>query len=359
MALTELAIKQAKPKEKAYRMADGGGLNLEVFPSGSKYWRLRYRHPATKKARVLAIGVYPEVSTSEARKRKQEAKDLLSRGIDPSDHKKVTKAAKAADSANTFESLANEWFLKQEQTWAPATIKKHRALLDNDLLPYLGNRPISELETWELVSVLNRIVDRGAMDTAHKCRQILNQICRYGKQIGRSKENPAADLVGALPEKRTKHRAAITDPARFGQLLVDIDRYQGTPIIRTMLALAPLLFQRPGELAAMEWSEIDFINGYWHIPKDKKKERNKREGDHTVPLSTRAIELLKDLQPLTGKRRYVFPNQRDYEKHASPESVNKALRDMGYSSSSDQCFHGQGCAGGYGWLHGSGGSIRP
>lgn len=340
MPLTELAVKQAKAKEKDYKLSDERGMFLLVKKNSSKYWRLKYRHPHTKKERVLALGVYPDVSLKIARQKREEAKDLLSKGLDPNDHKRATKAALSVAASNSFESMANEWFSKQVTTWAPATTKKHRALLDNDLIPFLGPRPINELETYELLGVLNRIVDRKAMDTAHKCRQILNQICRYAKQTGRSKHNPATDLAGALPEKNTQHRAAITDPAMFGKLLVDIDGYKGTPIIRTMLALAPLLFQRPGELASMEWAELDLTEGYWHIPKSKKKERNKREGDHTVPLSTQAQELLLEIQPLTGRRQYVFPNQRNYAKHASPESVNKALRDMGYSTKDQHCFHG-------------------
>lgn len=340
MPLTELAVKQAKAKEKDYKLSDERGMFLLVKKNGSKYWRHKYRHPQTKKERMLALGVYPDVSLKLARQKREEAKELLANGVDPNDHKKAAKVAKGAAAANSFGAIASEWFIKQEVSWAPATIKKHRALLDNDLLPYLETRPISELETWELLGVLNRIVDRGAMDTAHKCRQILNQICRYAKQTGRSKHNPANDLAGALPEKNTKHRAAIIDPVAFGKLLVDIDSYKGTPIIRTMLALAPLVFQRPGELASMEWAELDLEEGYWHIPQGKKKERNKREGDHTVPLPRQAVELLKDIQPLTGHRQYVFPNQRDYSKHANPESINKALREAGYSTKTDHCFHG-------------------
>lgn len=227
MALTELTIKQSKPKEKKYRLADGGGLCLEVMPIGAKYWRLRYRHPQTKKDRELAIGVYPNVGLKEARQKTTDAKELLSKGIDPSAHKQIEKLNKGQAHENSFTSLANEWFVKQASTWAPATTKKHRALLDNDLIPYLGVRPISDLETWELLGVLNRIVDRGAMDTAHKCRQILNQVCRYAKQTGRTKNNPAIDLIGALPARNVKHRAAIIDPKAFGALLVDIDAYKG------------------------------------------------------------------------------------------------------------------------------------
>ncbi len=340
MPLTELAVKQSKPKEKDYKLSDEKGLFLLVKKNGSKYWRLKYRHPQTKKEKLLALGVYPEVGLKSARQKREDARALLAQGVDPSAFKKAEKLAKGDAVANSFGAIAMEWFIKQEVSWAPATTKKHRALLDNDLLPYLTERPISELETWELLGALNRIVDRGAMDTAHKCRQILNQICRYAKQTGRTKHNPAADLAGALPEKRTQHRPAITDPAKFGKLLADIDAYKGTPMIRTLLALAPLLFQRPGELASMEWAEVDLEGGYWHIPQAKKKERNKREGDHTVPLPKQALALLIDLKPLTGHRQYVFTNQRDHSRHSNPESVNKALRDMGYSSKEVHCFHG-------------------
>lgn len=340
MPLTELAVKQAKPKEKDYKLSDGQGMYLLVKTNGSKYWRLKYRHPHTRKERTLALGVYPETGLKAARTAKDDARRLLSEDIDPSDHKQSQKASKGVAAANSFGAITEEWFSKQNPNWAPATSKKHRALLNNDLLPYLSERPISELETWELLGTLNRIVDRGALDSAHKCRQIMNQICRYAKQTGRSKHNPASDLAGALPEKKTQHRAAITDPINLGRLLTNIDAYKGTPIIRTMLALAPLLFQRPGELASMEWTELDLEQGYWHIPQAKKKERNKREGDHTVPLPEQALNFIKDIHPLTGQYRYVFPNQRDYEKHASPESVNKALREMGYSTKEQHCFHG-------------------
>lgn len=340
MSLTELGIKQAQPRAADYKMYDTHGLYLLVTRTGGKYWRYKYRDVVTRKEKKLALGIYPTVGLKDARQKRRDARGLLDKGVDPGDYKKLLKSAQAVNAGNSFHTIATEWFIKQEVSWAPATTKKHRALLDNDLLPYLGRRPISELETWELLGTLNRIVDRGAMDTAHKCRQILNQICRYAKQTGRSKENPAADLVGALPTRRTQHRAAITDPCEFGRLLVDIDAYTGTSIIRTMIALAPLLFQRPGELAAMEWTELDLDNGYWHIPLYKKKERNQSEGDHIVPLPRQACELLQDLHSLTGRRRYVFPNWRDHNKHASPESVNKALRDMGYCTSTKQCFHG-------------------
>ena len=343
MALTDPAVKNAKPREKMYRLYDRDGLYVQIQPNGSKYWRWKYRYAGKEK--VLALGVYKlgdnkHLTLKEACQKRQEAADKLLSGIDPVVHKKQEKAIQAHLSDNSFACVAERWYKKQAISWAPATAKKNRAMLDKDILPYLAKRPINEIETWELVGLLNRIIDRGAIDSAHKCRQIINQVCRLAKQTGIAKQNPATDLAGALPEKNTKHRAAISEPVKFAKLLVDIDRYEGTPIIRTMLALAPLLFQRPGELASMEWQELDLDNGYWHIPEDKKKERNKREGDHLVPLPAQAIALLKDIQPLTGNRQYVFPNQRSPQKSANPESINRALRLLGYNTSTEQCAHG-------------------
>lgn len=338
MPLTNLQAKRAEPQEKAYKLADAKGMYLYITPKGQKYWRMDYRFGDKRK--TLALGVYPDISLADAREKRDNAKQKLQNNIDPSEVKRAAKLAKVQSQADGFKTIAEEWYDKQLHTWAPSTAKKNRAMLDNDILPYLHLRPIADIETWELLGVLNRIIDRRAIDTAHKCRQVMNQICRHAKQTGRAKENPAIDLAGAIPERNTKHRAAITDPAKFAKLLIDIDRYEGTPITRTMLALAPLVFQRPGELASMEWSELDLENGYWHIPQAKKKERNKREGDHLVPLPKQAIALIKDIQPLTDHRQYVFPNQRDPKKHANPESVNKALRIMGYNTSTDQCCHG-------------------
>lgn len=343
MKLTAIAIKSAKPQEvegviKDRKLSDGRGLYLLIKKDGAKYWRQAYRYVGKQK--TLALGVYPQVSLQEARERCNQAHKLLDQGLDPNEVKKAEKAGKYQAAANTFAALANEWYDKQTPNWAPATAKKRRSLLDNDLIPYLGRRPISELETHDLLTCLERIEARGAIDTAHNGRQVLNQICRYAKQTRRAKHNPATDLAGALQKKKTQHRAAITEPAEMGRLLVKIEQYEGTPIVRTMLALAPLLFQRPGELASMEWAELDLDQALWNIPKEKKKERNKRTDDHLVPLSTQAIGLLKDIQLLTGRNRFVFPNQRDHDKPANPESINKALRSMGYCTKTQQSFHG-------------------
>ncbi len=207
-------------------------------------------------------------------------------------------------------------------------------------MPYLGKRPIAEIETYELAGCLNRIVDRGSVETAHKARSIIGQVCRYAKQTGRIKHNPASDLTGMLPPKRKSHRAAIVEPEAFGRLLVAIEQYEGSHIIRTALGLAPLLFQRPGEVCAMEWAELDFDNAKWVIPQEKKKERNQIQSDHIVPLSQQAIALLKDIQPLTGRSRFVFPNQRNHEKPIPTDSLNKALKLMGYDTQKQHCAHG-------------------
>ncbi len=319
-------------------MSDAGGLFLLIKPTGSKYWRQKYRFLGKEK--LLAIGTYPSVGLKDARKARDEAKDLLKAGIDPGLFRKQQKARKELDAESSFAGIALEWHSRQSNTWAPVTAQRNLALLENDVLPYLGKRPISKIQTFELVGCLNRIVDRGAVETAHKARQVLNQVCRYAKQTGRLEHNPASDLAGAIPPKKVSHMAAITEPAEFGKLLVAIDSYQGSHIIRTALALSPLLFQRPGELCGMEWKELDLDQGLWVIPRSKKKERNKVEGDHIVPLSDQALRLLKDLQPLTGRSTMVFPNQRDHSRPIRTESLNKALRNLGYDSSHQQCAHG-------------------
>lgn len=340
--LTDTLIKATTPRDKVFRLSDGQGMYLEVHPNGSKYWRMKYRFMG--KERRLSIGVYGnqphEVTLKQARAARMEAKHQLDQGIDPTLHKQQKRARKELDAENSFAAIAREWHTRQTPTWAPITASRIMSILENDVLPYLGKRPVSELQTFELVGCLNRIVDRGALETAHKARQTMNQVCRYAKQTGRLEHNPASDLVGAIPPQKTSHMAAITEPAEFGRLLVDIDGYQGTHIIRTALALAPLLFQRPGELCGMEWSEVDMEQGFWTIPLEKKKERNTVSGDHIVPLSTQARALLEDLYPLTGRGRYVFPNARDHGKPISREGLNKALRTLGYDTRRQHCSHG-------------------
>ena len=336
--LTDSKAKAAKPAEKPFKLSDSGGLYLHVQPNGSKYWRLKYRYLG--KERLLSIGVYPGVSLAAARKARDKAKDQLKAGQDPSTLKKLQAQQRQDAQDNSVQALAEEWHALKSTSWAAITAKRQQEILNKDLLPYIGRRPVGDVETFELVGVLNRIVDRGALETAHKARQILNQVFRYAKQRGVAKHNPASDLVAVLPQQKTNHMAAITHPAEFGRLLVDIDCYSGSHTIRTALALAPLLFQRPGELCSMEWQEIDFDQALWIIPREKKKERNKAEGDHIVPLSEQALSLLVDIQQVTGRGQYVFPNRQRTTSHIRTESLNQALRTLGYDTKTQQCGHG-------------------
>lgn len=334
MALTDPAVKNAKPQEKIYRLTDEKGLYLEVHPNGARYWRHKYRFAGKEKR--LAYGVYPETSLKEARNARDDSRRLLREGIDPAKLKRTRKARQTLAAENTFQTVSEEWFQKQLGTWAEATAKKRRALLDNDLLPWLGKFPVSELETMDLLACLQRIEDRGALETAHNARQVLGQVFRYAKQTRRVSENPALDLKGALKPKVTIHHAAITEPAEFGKLLRAIDNYEGSHTVRCLLKLCPLLFQRPGEMIAMQWAEIDWKLALWRIPGDKMKMKQA----HDVPLSTQALSILKDLEPLTGNMPYVFPNARRRKHHVSPATINSALQKLGYDTKTQQCAHG-------------------
>jgi len=334
MALTDTKLKQAKGQAESYKLADEKGLYLLVTIGGSKLWRMDYRFDAKRK--TMALGAYPEVSLRDARDRRDAARKQLANKEDPGDVRKQGKKNRRIAIANTFAAIADEWYAKQLASWAPSTAAKKRSLLENDLVPYLGPRPVADLETIDLLGCLQRIEQRGKIETAHKARQVLNQIFRFAKQTQRIKQNPAIDLVGAIAPKRAKHHAAITDPMEYGRLLLAIDKYTGTPVVRTLLALSPLLFQRPGEMRAMEWSELDLDNGVWALPAEKMKMAN----SHIVPLSKQAIALLLDIKPLTGSGRYVFPSQRRDGKYASENTVNKALRTLGYDTGTQHCAHG-------------------
>ncbi|ROS05740.1 integrase [Sinobacterium caligoides] len=336
--LTTLVVKNAKAKEKPYKLSDGGGLFLLVKSAGLKYWRLAYRFGGKQK--TLALGVYPEVSLLEAREARENAKRQIRSGVDPAETRRAEKASNSTAMANTFSVIAEEWYQRNIKTWAASTAKKRRWLMDKNLVPYLGKYPINELKTIDLLKVIQRLETRGAIETAYNALQVMGQIFRYAVQTQRIEHNPVPDLAGSIQAKVVKPRAAITEPAELGRLLVDIDGYYGSHVVRTMLALAPLLFQRPGEVAGMEWNELDLDGALWIIPKERKKERNTREDDHIVPLSRQAVALLRDIYPLTGHSRYVFTNQQRESKSATPASVNKAMRKMGYCTKNTQSFHG-------------------
>ncbi len=338
MALSDTRIKKAKSEDKQYKIADEKGMHVLIKPNGGKYFRFRYRFLG--KENTLGLGVYPDVSLKEARELRDKARKLIAQGIDPKQDKRSKKAAESPD--KFFEFIVREWYAKQQDTWATTTAKKRLALLNNDLLPWLGPRLIDDLKTFDLLACLQRIEDRGARDTAHNARQVLTQIFHYARITGRTTNEPERDLQGALAPKGVKHRPAIVDPEPFAKLLVSIDKYNGSLIVRSLLALCPILFQRPGEMISMEWEDIDFNTGEWrYIPSKTIHKIKSPEGvPHIVPLSTQAVSILSELHPLTGRGRYVFPSQRKEDKHASAGTINKALQIMGYDTSKEHCAHG-------------------
>ncbi|MDR7135322.1 integrase [Lysobacter niastensis] len=317
--LTALAIKSAKPGKHF----DGGGLYLDVRANGSRYWRMKYRHGG--KERVLAFGVYPEVSLSEARQRRDAARRERRDGLDPANVKRARKVAARMAAVNSFEAISREWMATQKRKLAPATFAKSQWLLDQ-VLPWLGSRPIAEIDPPELLGALKRIEARGAHETAHRTKEKCGQVFRYAIAHGTATRDPSADLRGALAPIVRTSRAAITDPAKMGMLLRAIDGYGGRHVTRCALRLAPLLFVRPGELRAMEWAELDLGAAEWRIPAQRMKMREA----HVVPLSLQAVAILRELEPLTGRGRYCFPSLRTANAPMSENTVNAALRSLGY-----------------------------
>ncbi|WP_289083456.1 integrase arm-type DNA-binding domain-containing protein [uncultured Spongiibacter sp.] len=326
MPLTATEVKQAKSAEKPYKLADSGGLYLLVNAKGAKYWRYKYRYAGKEK--TLALGVYPEVSLKQARQKHQEARDKLAQGIDPGEVRKVEKLTRHLAAAESFEAVGREWFNQLMPDKSKSYRERTGRILEKDLYPVLGNRPIAAITAPELLAALRRIEARGAVDIAHRAKQTSGQIFRYAIVTGRAERDPSGDLTGALKSRRKSHHAAITDPKEVGRLLVAIDGFQGTLIVQTALKLSPLLFQRPGEIRNMEWAEIDWEEGRWELPAEKMKMKL----PHIVPLSRQAQELLKNLKPLTGKGRYVFPSARGRSRALSENGVRSALRTIGYTN---------------------------
>jgi len=324
-SLTETAIRNAKPREKSYKLGDGRGLYLLVEPNGSKLWRLKYRF--AEKDRKLSFGRYPQVTLARARERQLEARRLIDGEVDPLEHKQQEKRATRLANSNSFEAVGREWFLKFSATWAASHSSKVLLRLENNLFPWLGPRPIRSLEAVEILEALRRIEARGALETAHRCLAYCGQIFRYAIATGRAIRDPASDLRGSLPPARGKHLASITDPQGIAELLRAIDGYHGGERTRCALRLAPLTFVRPGELRQAEWSEVDFLAGEWRIPGD----RMKMQQPHLIPLSRQALEILRDLYALTGDGHYLFHCERTKARPMSENTVNAALRRLGYT----------------------------
>lgn len=332
MALTELQVKKAAT-DKPLKLSDGGGLFLLVQPNGAKYWRLAYRFAGKQK--TLALGVYPDISLSDARERREAARKVLANGADPSATKKAQKAAKVALAANSFEIVAREWLSKFSRNWKESHTKTINVRLKNDVFPWLGARPIGEIDAPELLTVLRRIESRGALDSAHRVRAYCGQIFRYAIATGRAQRDPSADLKGALPPHKGKNLAAITEPTKIGELMRDIEGYSGTFIVRCAFKLSPLVFLRPIELSRAEWAEIDLDKAEWRIPADKMKMKLL----HIVPLSTQAVAILRELHQLTGEGKYVFPSVSSSTKSMAKNTILAALRSMGYTSA-EMTAHG-------------------
>ena len=324
MPLTDTAVRNAKPDNtKTLRLKDERGLYLEIPPRGGKWWRLRYW--IAGKENRLSLGVYPDISLKDARERRDEARRQIARGIDPSAVRKGIAAEQQA-TCETFQLIAEEWHTKFRHTWADNTAKTVIERLQKDIFPYIGARPIREITPPELLAVVRRIESRGAVETARRDLQKCGEIFRYALATGRAERDIAADLRGAIAPPKKRHFASIHEPKDIGELLRAIDGYQGSPVTRCALQLAPLTFVRPGELRHAEWSEIDLEAGEWRIPAARMKMREK----HIVPLSRQALDVLRELHPITGGGLYVFPGARSATRPMSENAVLAALRRMGY-----------------------------
>lgn len=322
--LTEAQVKNSKPRDKSYKLSDGGGLYLEIMPTGSKLWRMKFKRKNGKENR-LAFGRYPEISLAEAREKRLEARRLMGDGVDLANHRAIQKLAKATEAANSFESVAREWLTKNKDGWAQSHSCKILGRFEKDVFPFLGELPISRISASELLSVIRRIESRGVLETAHRALANCGQVFRYAVATGRTERDPSGDLRGALPsaKSRRQHFSAVTDPKQVGELLRALDDYKGTPTVRAALQLAPLVFVRPGELRTAEWANIDLEKAEWRYVV------NKTKTPHIVPLSEQAVRILKEIYPLTGKGRFVFPSQRSKERPMSDNAVLSAMRRMG------------------------------
>lgn len=294
MSLTDTAIRNAKPGVKPIKLFDERGLYLEISPAGGKWWRLKYRFASKEKR--LSLGVYPDVSLKAARDRRDAARKLLADGIDPSENRKAVKAARAERSVNSFEVVAREWFAKHSPNWAANHADRIIRRFERDIFPWIGGRPIAEVTAPELLTVISRIENRGALETAHRALGNCGQVFRYAIATGRAERDPSNDLRGALPPVKEQHFAAVTDPTQVAEVLRAIEGYEGTLTVRcALLRLAPLVFVRPGELRHAEWADIDLDAAEWRFTVSKTKT------PHIVPLSHQAVAILREA-PIDRKR---------------------------------------------------------
>ncbi len=340
--LTDTACKKATcpPDKKRERIADAGGLYLEISPNGSKRWFWKYRKQG-KEGR-MALGSYPDVGLAAARTARDTAKNIKAGGFDPVQERKVGQLRASANSGEGFELVAREWYDKRAPGWSSHHQVRELRNLEKDLIPWLGARKVGDIEAVELLATVRRVEARGALDVAHRVLSTARGVMAYAVATGRASRNVALDLAGALTPHRTKHFAAIIDPVALAELLRAIHSYQGGPVVRTALALAPMLLQRPNELRGMAWAEVDLDAGLWSIAaaRMKRSVEGKANGaPHLVPLPRQAVELLRDLHPLTGHTTLVFPGERSSTRPISDNTLRAALQTLGYASDV-QTVHG-------------------
>ena len=331
MALTNIAINKAAPKNKSYRLYDEKGLYLEVTPAGGKLWRLKYRFGGKEKR--LAMGAHPEISLKAARAARDEAKALLAQSIDPSEFKKSKKLTQTLATEGTFENIALQWHAGKSRVWSDTHSKNVIDRLTRDVFPYIGKRLITDITIAETLKLLRIIESREAFETAHRVLGNIKEVYQFAIASGLVERNIARDIKDALQPVKKKHLPAITEPTRVGELLRMLNGYAGTNIVQCALKLAPLTFVRPGELRHARWSEFDLETGEWRFVASKTK------SEHIVPLARQAIEVLTNLYLVTGTGEYVFPNRRDRERPMSNNAVLAAMRRMEIGKE-EMCGHG-------------------
>jgi integrase len=338
MKLTDTAIKAAKPREKPYKLFDGGGLYLLINPDGSRWWRLKYRYGGKEK--LLALGTYPGTGLKKARDKRDDARNLLDDGIDPNARRKAEKAARADRDTGSFEVVAREWHAKQAERWATGHAERVMGRLEEYVFPRIGGDQIHGLTGPQVLDVLQRIETKGRIETAHRVKESLGAIFRYAIATHRASYDPSAALKGALATVKHKSFASITEPTKVGELLRAIRGYGGSDVVRLALQLLPLVFVRPGELRGAQWSEFAFDlrdpepgakpqhpEPQWRIPAERMKMREQ----HIVPLSRQAVAILRELHAITGPDGYLFPSVRSKRQCISENTINAALRSAGYT----------------------------
>ncbi|MGJ7975969.1 tyrosine-type recombinase/integrase [Providencia hangzhouensis] len=323
MLLTDIQIRKAKPKDKAYTLNDGNGLSLLIEPNGSKGWRFRYRFAG--KPKMISFGVYGQISLADARRKRDEAKKQLSDGIDPSDARKSEKITQKYAAENTFKAVAMEWHASKCSTWSKGYASEILRCFENDVFPFIGSRPIDQLAPLELLAVLQKIEKRGALEQASKIRRRCGEVFRYAVITGRAKYNPAPDLSGAMNKPETKHFPFLQE-SEIPDFVKALNNYQGSKITKYATQLLMLTGVRTVELRFAEWSEFDFENALWEIPKERMKKRR----PHLVPLSPQILEILDELKVISGNYSLLFPGRNDARKPISDASINKVIAKIGY-----------------------------